>query len=198
MKTIIIATKNKGKVKEMEAAFDGLPIIVRALSEFGELPSAVESGQTFAENARIKAAFYARLTGMACLADDSGLEVDVLDKQPGIYSARFAGTHASDAENNNKLLNEMKKTGSSSSPARYKCVLAFFDVNGEILQSEGTCEGIIKIQPRGDNGFGYDPYFYVCGGQKSMAEISLAEKNVISHRGKAVKKMKKLLAEYLS
>ncbi|MDQ0204436.1 RdgB/HAM1 family non-canonical purine NTP pyrophosphatase [Pectinatus haikarae] len=198
MKTIIIATKNKGKIREMAEEFAELPVIIRALDEFGELPDAVESGHTFAENARIKAAFYSRLTGQACLADDSGLEIDILDKRPGIYSARFAGDNASDGDNNKKMISEMKKAGVDSSNARYKCVLAFFDINGRILQAEGECEGKIKLSPKGSNGFGYDPYFYIRGGKKSMAEISALEKNEISHRGKAVKRMKILLAEYLA
>lgn len=198
MKTIVIATKNKGKIKEMKDQFRDLPVQIKSLFEFGQLPDAVEDGQNFEENAFIKASFYSKLTKCACLADDSGLEIDVLDKRPGIYSARFSGTHADDKSNNEKMLSEMKKVNADSSAASYKCVLAFVDTSGQKLKAQGECRGLIKNQPKGDNGFGYDPYFYPKKSTKSMAEMTLEEKDRISHRGKAIRKMKNLLAEYLS
>ncbi|WP_326832819.1 RdgB/HAM1 family non-canonical purine NTP pyrophosphatase [Pectinatus frisingensis] len=196
MKTVVIATKNKGKIKELLEEFTGLPIKVRSLDEFSDLPTAKENGDSFAENALIKAKFYSQQTGMACIADDSGLEIDALNKRPGIYSARFAGEPSDDQANNHKMIDELNNVHCVESSARYKCALVFYDVNGKIFQTEGICEGTIKIVPSGVNGFGYDPYFYLSD-KKSMAQLSIREKQIISHRGEAVCKMKKLLAGYL-
>ncbi|MBO6177785.1 MAG: XTP/dITP diphosphatase [Selenomonadaceae bacterium] len=193
MKKIVIATKNKGKIREMKDAFKDFDVTVAALEEFGDLEEAVEDGETFEDNAKKKAVHYQRLTGTAVIADDSGLEVAILDNAPGVYSARFAGGHESDAANNEKLVEEIKKRGATSSPARYRCVLAFADSSGETLFSEGSCEGEIRLNPKGSGGFGYDPYFYI--GEKSMAELSLKEKDKISHRGVALRRMIKLLRE---
>ncbi|MBR3621965.1 MAG: XTP/dITP diphosphatase [Selenomonadaceae bacterium] len=191
MKKIVIATKNKGKIREMKDAFNGFNVEVAALDEFGELKEAVEDGETFEENAKIKAAHYQKLTDTAVIADDSGLEVEILDNAPGVYSARFAGGHESDAANNEKLIEEIKKRNATESPARYRCVLAFADVSGDMLLTDGACEGEIRLTPKGSGGFGYDPYFYI--GEKSMAELTLEEKDKISHRGVALRKMVKLL-----
>nr|WP_317429209.1 RdgB/HAM1 family non-canonical purine NTP pyrophosphatase [uncultured Mitsuokella sp.] len=198
MKKIVIATKNQGKVREMREALSHLPVEVVSLKEFGELPDAVENGTTFAENARIKAEFYREKTGCACVADDSGLEVEVLGGAPGIHSARFAGFHADDATNNQKLLEELQKAGVKESPADYRCALVFADTDGTVFTSEGRCDGIVRMVPRGENGFGYDPYFYTkdyLG--RTMAEISFAEKDKISHRGRALREMVRRLEEYL-
>ena len=197
MKTIVIATKNKGKIKEMIKEFSGLPVCIKALAEFGSFPDAVEDGTSFAENAYKKAKFYSEKTGMACIADDSGLEIDALNKRPGIYSARFAGEPSNDQANNKKMIDELNKINCSESNGRYKCALVFYDTNGKAFQTEGVCEGVVKPAAKGSNGFGYDPYFYLPDVQKSMAEMTAEEKNKISHRGKAVSKMKDLLAEYL-
>jgi XTP/dITP diphosphohydrolase len=195
MKKIVIATKNKGKIKEMTNAFQGLDVVLIPLSGFGDLPDPVENGRTFAENARIKAAFYMKHTGCACLADDSGLEVEALGNAPGIYSARFAGYHADDRTNNEKLLAELAHAGRTESPAAYRCVLVFMDKDGTELLAEGRCGGIIRSTACGTGGFGYDPYFYV--GDKTIAELTLKEKNKISHRGAALRKMSQELKEYL-
>ncbi|WP_196592495.1 RdgB/HAM1 family non-canonical purine NTP pyrophosphatase [Pectinatus sottacetonis] len=195
MKTIVIATKNKGKIKEMIKEFADLPVNVRALTELGNLPDAIENGNSFAENALLKAKFYAEKTGTACIADDSGLEIDELDKRPGIYSARFAGEPSNDMANNKKMLSELNRKNVKESSARYKCVLVFYDIDGTKLQAEGICEGKIRLLKKGNNGFGYDPYFFI--GDKSMAELSIEEKNKISHRGKAIRKIKQLLSGYL-
>ena len=197
MKTIVIATKNKGKIREMEQAFRDLPIQLRPLSDYGELPEAAEDGTTFEANAIIKAKFYMEKTGAACLADDSGLEAEVLNGAPGVYSARFAGEHATDDMNNEKLLAEIARRGASSSPAAYRCVLAFSDTDGTILTSEGSCSGIIRPKAQGSGGFGYDPYFYIAE-NKTMAELTLAEKDAISHRGAALRQMAQLLSKYLT
>ena len=197
MKTIVIATKNKGKIREMTQAFEGLPVKLIPLSDFGDLPDAVEDGTTFEANAKIKALFYMKETKTACLADDSGLEVDALGGGPSVYSARFAGEHATDDANNEKLLAEIGKKGLDASPAAYRCVLAFADTDGATLTAEGSCAGVIRPEARGNGGFGYDPYFYI-DENKTMAELTLNEKDAISHRGKALREMAKQLSFYLA
>ena len=179
----------------MTQAFEGLPVKLLPLSDFGELPDAVEDGKTFEENAKIKAQYYMKKTNTSCLADDSGLEAEALNGAPGVYSARFAGEHADDDANNKKLLDEIAKKGLASSTAAYRCVLAFADTNDTILTTEGSCTGVIRPEARGNGGFGYDPYFYI-DENKTMAELTLAEKDAISHRGKALRKMAVQLSSY--
>lgn len=192
MKKIVIATKNKGKIKEMTEAFNPFRVEVTALDSFGDLTDAVEDGETFEENAKKKAAHFLKLTKTACLADDSGLEVTLLNNAPGVYSARWGGEHTNDEVNNKKLTDEIKKLNAKASPARYRCALVFMDDDKEFL-TEGKCDGEIRLTPKGSNGFGYDPYFYVK--DKAMAEMTLEEKNQISHRGLALKEMIKVLEE---
>lgn len=174
-------------MREMAAALSELPVKVLSLTDFEHLPDAVEDGKTFEENAQIKAKFFHKLTGLACLADDSGLEVDALNGAPGVNSARYAGYHADDGTNNQVLLNELKKVGVEESPADYRCALCFVDNDVEIL-TVGKVDGTIKIAPRGNGGFGYDPYFYFSNG-KTMAELTPAEKDSVSHRGEALRKI---------
>ena len=193
----VIATKNQGKVREMINAFQGLPVELVSLADLAErFQEPVEDGDTFAANSLLKAGYYQKQTGMACLADDSGLEVEALGGAPGVYSARFAGENASDADNNAKLQQELKKLGRESSPAAYQCALTFMDADGRVLTAKGFCRGEIRLQARGENGFGYDPYFYV--GDVTMAEMSLAEKQAISHRGAALREMAVLLQDYFA
>ncbi len=193
MKKIVIATKNQGKLREMREAFCEFPVEVLSLAEVGKFPEPVEDGTTFAENARIKAGFYHEQTGMACVADDSGLEVAVLDGAPGVHSARFSGFHADDATNNAKLLQELERVGAEESPADYRCALVYIGEDGQEILTEGRCDGVIRKTPKGRNGFGYDPYFYV--GEKTIAEMSLEEKDKISHRGEALHKMAEKLRD---
>lgn len=194
---IVIATKNQGKVREMINAFQGLLVELVSLADLAErFQEPVEDGDTFAANSLLKAEYYCKQTGMACLADDSGLEVEALGGAPGVYSARFAGENASDADNNAKLQQELKKLGRESSPAAYQCALTFMDADGRVLTAKGFCRGEIRLQARGENGFGYDPYFYV--GDVTMAEMSLAEKQAISHRGAALREMAVLLQDYFA
>lgn len=188
MKKIVLASKNLDKVKEMRLALKDLPIEILSLADFEELPDATEDGKTFEENALIKAKFFSKQTGFACLADDSGLEVDALDGLPGVYSARFAGYHADDGTNNQKLLDELKKIGVTESAAAYRCALAFFDPDGTQILTGGKVSGKIKTVAKGNGGFGYDPYFYL-DASRTMAEISPVEKNKISHRGAALREM---------
>lgn len=196
MKKILIATKNQGKFREMKAALAELPVEILSLSDFENLPDAVENGNTFEENARIKAKFFHELTGYACLADDSGLEVAALGGAPGINSARFAGYHADDGTNNQVLLRELEKVGVSESPADYRCAMVFVDDNGEEIKTVGKVDGIIRKVPRGNGGFGYDPYFYL-DAEKTMAQLTPTEKSAISHRGEALRKMIPILKERL-
>ena len=203
METILIATSNAGKVREVEKAFEGLPVRLVPLSRLHEiLPDApeiaepVEDGATFPENARIKAHYYREKTGLSALADDSGLAVDVLGGAPGVYSARYAGVHGDDAANNAKLVSELAVRGEENAAAAYRCALVLSLADGRELTAEGVCRGFIRPVPRGTGGFGYDPYFYLPDG-KAMAELSLAEKHAVSHRGAALREMKELLAGIL-
>lgn len=197
MKKIVIATKNPGKLREIKTAFEKLPMKILSLADFENLPDAVEDGKTFEENARIKAKFFCEKIGLACLADDSGLEVEVLNGAPGVFSARFAGYHADDETNNKKLLEELEKVHAEESAADYRCALCFFDVNGEEILTSGIVKGTIKKIPRGVGGFGYDPYFYI-DESKTMAELTPIEKDLISHRGAALRDMVSKLKERLS
>ena len=196
-KKIVIATKNLDKLREMEMAFEGLPVEILSLADIDEFPDAIEDGTTFEENAEIKARFFREKTGLACLADDSGLEVDALDGRPGVYSARFAGYHAHDVTNNYKLVEEMEKVGANESPARYYCALCFIDTDGTKITGTGIVKGTIKLDARGEGGFGYDPYFYI-EENKTMAELTTEEKDLISHRGAALRDLVPKLREWLS
>lgn len=198
-KIILIATSNAGKVREMEKAFEGLPVRLIPLSHLHEiLPDALpieeplEDGTTFMENARIKARYYMEQTGLAALADDSGLSVEALGGAPGVYSARYAGVHGDDAANNAKLIADLRKRGEDHAAAAYHCALVLVLEDGRELFAEGTCSGWIRPEARGTEGFGYDPHFYRADG-RSMAELSREEKHEISHRGAALDQMKEQL-----
>ncbi len=197
MKEIVVATGNKGKIAEIVLSLSKFPVKILALSDFPPIPEPVEDGATFEENALLKARYYAKHTGKACLADDSGLEVDVLSGAPGIYSARYAGETASDDDNNQKLLAELSNVQLEKRTARFRCVLAFVDVDGECLTTDGICSGIIGKERQGTGGFGYDCLFYVPQLGKTMAELSKSEKNAISHRGEALRNMVTKLGGYL-
>ncbi len=197
MKEIVVASKNKGKIAEFVKALSDLPVKILALTDFGDIPEAEEDGDTFTANAIKKALHYARLTGKACLADDSGLEVDALDGAPGVFSARYAGEEASDAANNQKLLAALKGVKPEKRTARFRCVLAYADENGNIMTADGACEGVVLEEPRGTGGFGYDPLFYMPDLGRTMAELTMNEKNAISHRGSAIRAMRQKLAEDL-
>ncbi|OMD37047.1 XTP/dITP diphosphatase [Paenibacillus odorifer] len=199
---LIVATKNKGKVREFEHAFAPLGLTVKSMYDYPDLPDVVEDGVTFAENAFKKSKAVGDALGIPVLADDSGLCVDALDGRPGVYSARYAGENAGDEENNLKLLSELEKlqqgedTGQPLlSTARFVCTLSLYDPSsGEELTAEGTVEGWITSEPAGGGGFGYDPLFYLAEYEKTMAELTLEEKQRISHRGTALR----LLTEKLS
>lgn len=196
-KVLAAASKNRGKVAEITAALTGLPLTVIPVTDCGDFPEPEETGETFAANAELKARYYAAATGLICLADDSGLEVDALGGAPGVYSARFAGETATDAENNAKLLSLLAGVEAERRTARFRCVLVYFEPQGMLLTAQGVCEGIILESERGEGGFGYDPLFYIPEYGKTLAEMTLAEKNKVSHRGAALGKLSKLLAEKL-
>jgi XTP/dITP diphosphohydrolase len=197
VKEIVVATKNHGKVAEIAAVIAELPTRVMSLAECGDIPEAVEDGKTFWENAILKAKHYALYTKKVCLADDSGLEVDALAGAPGVYSARFAGDESSDAANNKKLLAELQGIPADKRTARFRCVLALVDNADVLFTVDGVCEGIILDTPRGQEGFGYDPLFLIPRLGKTLAELTLAEKNAISHRGQALENMADKLVRYL-
>ncbi len=184
---ILLATNNQGKVQELVRLLGDLPFNVRSLRDFPEVGEIEEDGESFAENALIKARAGAGATGLLTLADDSGLEVDVLEGEPGVRSARFAGEPKDDSRNNAKLLELLQDIPLNRRTARFKSVIALATPEGEEHLTEGTCEGLIGLQPRGQGGFGYDPLFYVPEYDKTFAELSLEEKNAISHRGKALR-----------
>lgn len=198
LRDLVIASKNRGKIKEIQAIMAHLPVRVIPVDECGAIVEPEETGRTFAANAELKARYYAQATGKACLADDSGLEVDALDGAPGVYSARFAGSGASDTDNNQKLLALMQAVPAERRTARFRCALAFVDVDGTMLVADGTCEGVILDAPSGLGGFGYDPLFFVPELRQTLAAVSVAEKNIISHRGVALRSLVRQLEEYLS
>ena len=183
----------------MKAAFSHLPVEVVSLASFGELPDAVEDGATFEANARIKAHFFRGETHCACIADDSGIEIAALGGAPGVHSARFAGVHGDDAANNAKMVAELEKRGLDASAADYRCALVFEDTDGTVLTADGRVDGTVRLVPRGEGGFGYDPYFYVPrdgGEEKTMAELTFEEKDAISHRGRALRELVGKLERY--
>lgn len=193
MKPIIIATKNKGKAKEFERMFLPLGFEVKTLLDFEEMEDIEETGQTFEENAIIKAEAISALTGQVVIADDSGLIVDALDGAPGVYSARYAGPDKNDDANIDKVLKELEGVPNEKRTARFYCALAVAFPNSKTITVHGTCEGSILGERRGNNGFGYDPIFLVTELGLSMAELSPDEKSKISHRGKALKKLEEML-----
>lgn len=213
MNVLCIATSNHGKLEELRLLLADLPVEIVSMEQaLAHPPVVVEDGKTFEDNSVKKACQIAAATMMLTVADDSGLEVDALDGAPGVRSARYASERATDAENNAALLSALDALAESSVDghdltrehafrARFRCVLAVVDPysnNGEPRTVEGTCEGAITRMPRGSGGFGYDPLFLVEGTNKTMAELTAAEKNAVSHRARACLALKPVLEELLS
>lgn len=187
--TVVVATGNAHKVTEIEAIL--APVMpgtsFYALGELGDFPEPVENGDSFTENAIIKAQAACEQTGLSAVADDSGLVVDALSGEPGIMSARWAGVHGDDARNNAKLMREMEGVADEDRTARFHSSVVLIYPDGSVLTGEGDCEGMIGREPKGENGFGYDPLFWPAETPgRTMAELEPAEKNAISHRGYAL------------
>lgn len=195
---LILATKNKGKVEELKELLRGLRIDVTSLFDRPEIPDVEEDGETFLENARKKAHTAAQLTKMYALADDSGLVVDALGGAPGVRSARYAGKQGDYKANNEKLLIEMKDVPDEKRGAAFVCWVVLAAPDGREWTAEGRCEGVIGREFAGSGGFGFDPLFFVPAEGLTMAELPMARKNQISHRGWALKAIHHILVEILS
>ncbi len=195
MAKLLLASRNRHKIEELQQMLDGLNIEVISLDDVADIPVIEEDGNTFSENASKKARLTAMHTGFTCLADDSGLVVDSLEGQPGVYSARFAGEDADDRKNNHKLLQMLQGFEDEKRRARFVCVIAISDPQGNICTVEGKCEGRIDYEERGTGGFGYDPLFIPEGYTRTFAQLSREEKNRISHRGQALLKARTLLGD---
>ena len=190
---IIFATGNEGKMKEIRMILKDLGLPVLSMKEAGVQADIVEDGTTFEENAKIKAVAVQKLTGALVLADDSGLEIDYLNKEPGIYSARYMGEDTPYSVKNANLISRLAGVPDEQRTARFVCAIAAAFPDGEVLTTRGTIEGIIGYEERGENGFGYDPIFYLPEYKKSTAELSPEEKNALSHRGRALRQMEEEL-----
>jgi XTP/dITP diphosphohydrolase len=196
MKRMIFATANEGKMKEIRAILSDLDVELLSLKDAGLNPDIEENGSSFEENAIIKARKVAELTGEIVLADDSGLEVDYLNKAPGVYSARFMGEDTPYSVKNQYIIDQLKGVEKEARSARFVCVIACAFPNGETVTKRGTIEGLISDRICGSNGFGYDPIFYVPEYKCTTAEMLPEQKNEISHRGKALRAMKELLRKH--
>jgi XTP/dITP diphosphohydrolase len=194
---LLLATNNTGKIKELAELLADLPIRLRNLNEFEMVVEPEETGATFAENAVLKAKYYALQTGLWALADDSGLEVEALGGAPGIFSARYAGESTTFAEKIRQLLQDMSRTNSGNRKARFVCAIALVDEAGSVkFLSEGICSGKIAAKPHGSGGFGYDPIFIPDGYLETFGELSGEIKQKISHRSRAIKKIIRFLRDF--
>ena len=195
---LLLATNNPGKVKEYRNLLRGIPFEIVTPREIGIDMNVAETGATYQENARLKACALAKESGLLTLADDSGLEVDALNGEPGVLSARYAGEDASEIERINYLLTKMKDVPKQKRTARFYCLIAIAKPDGQVEFCDGACEGTITLEPSGAKGFGYDPVFYLSDRGKTMAELPLAVKNQISHRAVAAQKARLLLRKMAS
>ncbi len=194
---VLVSTRNHNKFREISAMLKNSRINAISLEGFSGLPEVVEDGATLPENACKKALTIARLTKRLTVADDSGLMVDALDGAPGVYSARFSGPGATYASNNEKLLTLLTNVPMKKRTARFVCCVAVADAHGIVGVVEGVFRGVIALTAKGSNGFGYDPLFWVPSLNRTLAQLSAAEKNRISHRAKAFRKAKKVIVEYI-
>ncbi|WP_046173998.1 XTP/dITP diphosphatase [Domibacillus indicus] len=194
MNEVIVATRNAGKAKEFVRMFEPFGVTVKTLLDYPELPDVEETGETFAENALLKAESAARLTGRPAIADDSGIVIDALNGRPGVHSARYAGIEKNDRANNEKVLLEMRNVPADKRTARFACILATAFPDGrEPVFAEGYCEGAVAFEEAGTNGFGYDSLFIPEGYEITMAQMVPSEKNKISHRAKALNELRDIL-----
>lgn len=195
---LVLATNNKDKIREIRDLLDDLPITILTAEDFLDFPDPVEDGQTLEDNAIIKAKAIREFCDMPSLADDSGLEVDALGGAPGVYSSRYAGENCTYADNNRKLLHLLKGISPRQRTARFRCVVAIAWADGSVETVEGVAEGLITEEIAGREGFGYDPVFYYPPARKRFSEMTLDEKNVVSHRGLALQKARDLLIRRLN
>ncbi len=194
---ILIATTNPGKLREFAAIFASMPLQLRTLADLGITDDVEETGATFAENAQLKAEYYAARSGLPTLADDSGLEVAALNGEPGVRSRRYAGPDATDADRNALLLKNMEHVPYHARLARFVCVMALARPGTPTELVEGVLPGVIEFEPRGTGGFGYDPLFYVLDEDKTLAELPPERKNQISHRARAAEAAREVLMRWL-
>ena len=195
---LVVATYNQGKLAEFAALLKDTPFHVVRPGSLGLSVVVEECGSSYAENARLKAEAFLRASGLPALGDDSGLEVDALQGEPGLHSARYAGAGASDPDRYHRLLNRLAGVPWEKRTARFKCVLAFATPGGATYTTEGVCEGLITLEPDGGNGFGYDPVFFLPKQQCTMAQLAPDVKNQISHRAIAAKALRPILEYYAS
>jgi XTP/dITP diphosphohydrolase len=195
MKDLVVATRNRGKLQEIRSLLDGVVDTVFCVADFVDFPETIEDGLIFRDNALKKAREATRYTGLPALADDSGLVVNVLDGRPGVHSARFAGEAAGDGANNRRLLEELNGIPARQRQAAFVCILAFVTPDGCEQVFSGRVGGAILTAERGEGGFGYDPLFLVDGFDRTMAELTLQEKNAISHRGQALQHFRAFLEQ---
>ena len=192
---LVIATTNKGKLREIQQLLKDLGVSVMSLADFHGYPNVIEDGKTFRENALKKAREISAFTGKPSLADDSGLMVDALGGEPGVYSARYSGKDADDLKNNSKLLRKMRDVPDAGRGAQFVCVMALVFPDGKEKVVSGLVRGRITREPRGPGGFGYDPLFYYSRARMTFAEMGPEEKNKVSHRARALKKIRETLTK---
>ena len=190
---LVLATRNDGKIREITGLLSSLPVEILTYEDFDAWPELEETGETFEENAAAKASTLSEWSGLPALADDSGLEVDALGGRPGVRSARYAGTQGDAPANIALLLKEMKGVPMQERRARFVCVIALTGPSEPAMEVRDTCEGTISEAARGEGGFGYDPVFMPSGEDRTMAELSMEDKNAISHRGKALRRLRAML-----
>lgn len=195
---LLLATNNQAKVREYARLLKGIPYRIVSLKDVGISEQVEETGASFEENAVLKAERYAQLSGLITMADDSGLEVEALNGEPGVRSARYAGEDASDAERIDFLLNKLAGIPWDKRNAQFRCVIAIANPDGRVKTCEGQCRGILTFAPLGENGFGYDPIFYLPDLHRTMAELPMSQKNAVSHRGKAADEARKILRDIYS
>ncbi len=197
MKELLVATKNVGKLREIRELLKDFDLKVTSLADYSNCPDIVEDGKTFKANAVKKATVIGKHTGKLTIGEDSGLQVKALGNKPGIYSARFSDPNATDEKNNDKLLASLKNVPKPKRQARYRCFVALSDGKKLVGVVDGSCAGLITKERRGNNGFGYDPLFFIARYNKTFGELAPEIKSKISHRARALKKLKVLLAKYL-
>lgn len=195
---VLIATNNKGKLREILQILKGTGVEAVSLEQAGVQGEPVEDADTFSENAKVKAEYFAKKTNIPTIADDSGLCVDALDGAPGVRSARYAGENAKDADNNALMLKNLQTVPDEKREAHFHCAIVCAKPSGEILVAEGKAHGTILRKPRGQNGFGYDPLFYISEEKLTFAQLPAQRKHAISHRGRALKKLAALLPNFLN